>query len=111
MAARAHGSLPIRGGRAGAFAITRSVVVDLVAGRRDHVPLAAELIEALPVRVAGRLVARVGVERVAVVGRDPLAVARRGRADLAGQGAALRERWLARRAHRGPDAQARRVAV
>src|SRR4051794_20609997 len=41
---------------------------DLVAGAREHVPAGAEGAHALAVGVAGALVAREGVERVAVVG-------------------------------------------
>ena len=47
---------------------------DFVARRRQHVPEAAEGVHALPVRVAGLLVGREEVERVAVVGDLRLAV-------------------------------------
>src|SRR4051794_7880803 len=42
--------------------------LDLVARGGEDVPLRAELIEVLPVRIAGLLVAGVGVEGPAVVG-------------------------------------------
>src|SRR3954470_2104100 len=51
---------------------------DLVAGGGDHVPAGAESVHALAARVAGVLVARERVERVAVVGHLGLAVGARG---------------------------------
>src|SRR4051794_27386725 len=54
---------------AGVLSFPRSgVLVDLLATRGEDVPLGAELVEALAVRCASLRVARVVVERVAVVG-------------------------------------------
>src|SRR3954453_20134070 len=46
----------------------RSVTVDLASARREHVPLRAELVQALAGVLTGLGVGRVAVERVAVVG-------------------------------------------
>src|SRR5689334_22793527 len=67
--------------------VARSVLVDLVAGRRQDVPLGAELVEALAVDVARLGVGHVRVEGVAVVGDLSGAVGPRRRAQLGGSGA------------------------
>src|SRR5206468_3689966 len=85
-------------------------IVDLLARRREDVPLGAELVEALAGGVAGLLVGRVVVERVAVVGHLLLPAGGRDRADFGGGDPALRLRRSVRRQGR-PDAQARVRAV
>src|SRR4029078_7750932 len=64
-------------------------MVDLVACRREHVPLGAELIQALALGVAGLLVADVVVERVAAVGHLLLSTGARDRSDLGREHSAL----------------------
>src|SRR3954447_20978484 len=88
----------------------RSVIVDLPSGRSQHVPLGAELVEALAVGVAGLVVAHVAVERVTGVG-DLAAGVRANRPDLARNRAAARPRRRLRRGESRPDRQARRRAV
>src|SRR4030095_12633281 len=58
-----------------------------VAAGGDHVPLGAELVQALPGGVAGLAVAGVVVERVAVVGHLGAAVAGNGAEQPAGHAA------------------------
>src|SRR4051794_12138502 len=78
---------------------------DLVAGAREHIPTGAEGVHALAVGVAGALVAREGVERVAVVGHLGLAVgARAGAHERDARPAA--DRGLAARAQGRPGARA-----
>src|SRR3954447_20978163 len=60
-------------------------LVDLVAGGREHVPLGAEVLQALAGGVAGLLVAGVEVERVVVVGHLALAARGRDGGELAGE--------------------------
>src|SRR3954447_3208159 len=88
----------------------RSVIVDLPSGRSQHVPLGAELVEALALGVARLVVAHVAVERVTSVG-DLAAGVRADRADLARNRAAGRAWRRLRRRQSRPDAQARRRAV
>src|SRR3954447_15480260 len=80
----------------------RSVIVDLPSGRSQHVPLGAELVEALAVVVAGLVVAHVAVERVTGVG-DLAAGVRADRPDLSGNRAAARPRRRLRRRESWPD--------
>jgi len=61
-------------------------LVDLVAGRGDHVPVGAERLDALAVGVARVLVGRERVQRVAVVGDLLGAVATGDHAELRGRG-------------------------
>src|SRR4051812_46490920 len=84
---------------------TRSVIVDLLARGIHDVPLGAELVQALAVHVAGLLVARVVVERMAVVGDDRRAVRRPRGAHLPGGYPPAHGR-LAVRAEGGPHAEA-----
>src|SRR4051812_8130233 len=58
-------------------------LVDLAPGGREHVPLGAEVLEALAGGVAGLLVAGVEVERVAVVGHLAFAAGGGDRGELA----------------------------
>src|SRR3954452_13113959 len=88
----------------------RSVIVDLPSGRSQHVPLGAELVEALAVGVAGLVVGHVAVEGVAGVG-DLTAGVRADRPDLARNRTAARPRRRLRRGESRPDRQARRRAV
>src|SRR4029079_11681286 len=89
----------------GGALLLRALVLDGVAARVHHVPLGAELVELLTVRVAGGGVARVPVQRVAVVDdlrRTVLALeGREHRAvdTVAGFGVAIRrDRWPCGRA-------------
>src|SRR3954452_16502619 len=61
---------------------TVSVMVDLVAGGREHVPLGAELVQPLAERVTGLLIGRVVVERVSAVRHLALAAGARDQTDL-----------------------------
>src|SRR3954452_20297164 len=88
----------------------RSVIVDLPSGRSQHVPLGAELVEALAVGVAGLVVAHVAVERVTGVG-DLAAGVRANRPDLGRNRAAARPPRRLWRGESPPDRQARRGAV
>src|SRR5436190_218123 len=95
---------------AAAVWVRRSVIVDLPSGRRQHVPLGTELVEALALGVAGLAVADVVVERVTGV-RDLASTGTRAdRPDLCRDrtagGARLRIRGQSR-----PYRQARRAAV
>src|SRR4029450_4383341 len=78
--------------------------VDLVAVGREDVPLGTELVEALPLHVAGLLVAGVRVERVPGVGDLGLAVAALRRPELGGRDAGSGLRLAGRQ--RRPDAGA-----
>src|SRR4051812_26900588 len=99
-----------RRARGGCGRVT-SVVVDLVAGGAEHVPLRTELVEPLAGGVARVLVADVAVERVAVVGHDLAALAGGRHAELPGKRTGVRGRWLRACLERGPDALAAAVAV
>src|SRR5437763_5466504 len=91
------------------LAETSSALVDLLAARRDHIPLCAERPRALALRLAGPVVVVVVVERVTAVGRLQLAVPAPRRADLRRDNAGAGGR-LARRDERRPDLRARAVA-
>src|SRR4029079_14032463 len=88
----------------------RSVIVDLPPRRRQRVPLGAELVQALPIRVAGLAVADVVVERVPGVGDLAPGAGSWDRPDLAPQRASARVR-LDAGGERGPDGEARTRAV
>src|SRR5690348_13697494 len=87
----------------------RSVTVDLAPARREHVPLRAELVQALAGVLPGLGVGRVAVERVAVVGDLECSVAALGGPELgrvhAGAGLGLGRRGVGR-----PEARAGAVA-
>src|SRR4051794_22278531 len=86
-------------------ALRGSVIVDLAAGGGDEVPLAAELVQPLAVRVAGLGVADVRIERVLGVGELPPAVCRADRSELRAGPAGPRLR-LGLGGQRRPHAQA-----
>src|SRR3954454_2046646 len=88
----------------------RSVIVDLPSGRSQHVPLGAELVEALALGVAGLVVAHVAVEGMTGVG-DLASGVRADRPDLSRNGAGARPRRRLRGRQSRPDRQARRRAV
>src|SRR5436190_2715853 len=96
--------------RASRARVGRSAIVDLVAGRREDIPLGAELLQALAGRVPGLLVGGVVVERVTVVGHLPLPACCRDRPDLGGEDSGAGLRLLVREQGR-PEAQARAGAV
>src|SRR4051812_16568634 len=87
-----------------------SVLIDLLAGRRQCVPLGPELVEALPLDVPGLLVARVGVERVAGIRDDVTAVLARAFIELRLAHAVAGGGGLAGGRERRPDARACPVA-
>jgi len=78
---------------------------DLVAGGRYRVPARPECHDALPVRVAGILIAREQVDRMASVGDLPGPVGTRGAPDERGIRPGT-DRWLAGRHERRPRAGA-----
>src|SRR4051794_28953823 len=86
-------------------AVRGSVIVDLAAGGGDEVPLAAELVQPLAVRVAGLGVAHVGIKRVLGVGELTPAVGGADRSDLGAGHAGPRLR-LGLGGERRPHAQA-----
>src|ERR1700750_194894 len=82
--------------------IRRLVIVDLGAVGGQHVPLGAELVEALAGGVSGLAVADVVVERVSVVGHLALAAGSGDRPEL-GRGHSAHGGRLALGRQRRPD--------
>src|SRR6187200_930730 len=87
----------------------RAAVFHLLAGRREDIPPAAELVQVLALRGAGLRVGDVAVERVAVVRHLELAVGAPRRAEPGTEGSPDCVR-LARGDERGPDARTGSVA-
>src|SRR3954447_2857419 len=85
-------------------------MVDLASGRREDVPLGAELLEPLALRVTGLLIGRVVVERVPGVGHLALAAGARDQTDPRRRDAALGLR-LRVGVERRPEAEAGARAI
>src|SRR3954469_19516979 len=101
----APGTTPLVAKAAATTARARGLAHDLVPGRRNRIPEAAECVDALAARVTGILVARVGVERVAIVGDLRLTVGPRSCSEHRGICPAAGRR-LATGAERWPRARA-----